>query len=400
MTKECERILKQGIPKWNEWRQLNPEITPDLSGIDLSDRNFIGANFSGVDFFRTTSSGVDFFRTNLNGSLLIGANLSEAKLEKAKLVDSDLRGANLDGANLYQANCSSANFSNASFDSSNLKQINLTNAKLCSANLINADLFEANLSNADLSRANLTGARLVKAKVGATNFEESIVYGISVWDLEGVPCNQQSLVITPKSEPKITVDDLEVAQFIYLLLRNEKIRNVIDNMVQRAVLILGRFTQERELVLKAIREELRKRNYLPILFDFEKPSSRNILESVSTIAHLSRFIIADLTDPKAIPGELTRIIPNLLVPVVPIFQPQLDEKTKTVTDEWGMFWDFAEQEHVLDIYDYPDLDTLLSLFKEKVIIPAEQKVEEISIKRQKIQEQKQQTRKNRSSQFS
>lgn len=390
MTQEYKRILEQGVSEWNKWRQLNPEIAPDLSGIDLSARNFIGANFSGVDFFRT----------NLNTSCLRAANLSDAKLERAELVDSDLKGANLDGTNLYQANCSGVNFSNASFDSANLKQINLAHAKLCGANLINADLFEANLNNADLRGANLTGARLVRAKVGAANFEESIVYGISVWDLEGVPCNQQSLVITPKSEPKLTVDDLEVAQFIYLLLRNEKIRNVIDNMVQRAVLILGRFTQERELVLKAIRDELRKHNYLPILFDFEKPSSRNILESVSTIAHLSRFIIADLTNPKAIPGELTRIIPNLLVPVLPIFQPQLDEETKTVTNEWGMFWDFAEQEHVLAIYDYPDLDTLLSLFEEKVIIPAEKKVEEISIKRQKIQDQKQQTRQNRDNQFS
>jgi hypothetical protein len=39
------------------------------------------------------------------------------------------------------------------------------------------------------------------------------------------------------------------------------------------VLILGRFTDERKAVLDALREELRKRNYLPILFDVEKPRS-------------------------------------------------------------------------------------------------------------------------------
>ena len=37
------------------------------------------------------------------------------------------------------------------------------------------------------------------------------------------------------------------------------------------MLILGRFTEERKLVLDALREELRQRCYLPILFDFEKP---------------------------------------------------------------------------------------------------------------------------------
>jgi hypothetical protein len=36
------------------------------------------------------------------------------------------------------------------------------------------------------------------------------------------------LVITDGDEPEITVDTIEVAQFIYLLLHNQKIRDVID----------------------------------------------------------------------------------------------------------------------------------------------------------------------------
>jgi hypothetical protein len=35
------------------------------------------------------------------------------------------------------------------------------------------------------------------------------------------------LVITPKDEPEITVDNIEIAQFVYLLLHNQKIRDVI-----------------------------------------------------------------------------------------------------------------------------------------------------------------------------
>src|SRR6185312_13535354 len=45
-------------------------------------------------------------------------------------------------------------------------------------------------------------------------------------ELDGA--KQQDLVITGWDEPKITVDDIEVAQFIYLLLNNKKIRDVID----------------------------------------------------------------------------------------------------------------------------------------------------------------------------
>ena len=39
---------------------------------------------------------------------------------------------------------------------------------------------------------------------------------------------QQNLVCTDAGEPKITVDNIEVAQFVYLLLHNQKIRDAID----------------------------------------------------------------------------------------------------------------------------------------------------------------------------
>src|SRR5436189_199425 len=57
---------------------------------------------------------------------------------------------------------------------------------------------------------------------------------------------------------------------------------------------------------------------LTILFDFDKPSSRDFTETVRTLAHLSRFIIADLTDPSSIPQELYAIVPTLAIPVQPL----------------------------------------------------------------------------------
>ena len=118
------------------------------------------------------------------------------------------------------------------------------------------------------------------------------------------------MVITSKNEPTITVDNIEVAQFIYLMLNNEKVRDVIDTITSKAVLILGRFTDERKAVLDALRSELRKRNYLPILFDFNVPATRDITETVSLLARMARFIIADLTDPSSIPKELERPNPT------------------------------------------------------------------------------------------
>jgi hypothetical protein len=105
---------------------------------------------------------------------------------------------------------------------------------------------------------------------------------------------QSNLIITPREEPEITVDTVIVAQFIYVLLGNRELRQVIDSITSKVVLILGRFTPERKVVLDAIREELRKRDYLPVLFDFEKPANRDLTETVSTLAHMARFVIADL----------------------------------------------------------------------------------------------------------
>jgi hypothetical protein len=113
------------------------------------------------------------------------------------------------------------------------------------------------------------------------------------------------LVITPADESVIQVDNLEVAQFIYLRLNNDKIRDVIDTLTSKVVLILGRSTPERKVVLDAIREELRRRHYLPVLFDFVKSRSQTTVETISTLAHMARFVIADLTEAKSVLQERT-----------------------------------------------------------------------------------------------
>jgi hypothetical protein len=185
------------------------------------------------------------------------------------------------------------------------------------------------------------------------------------------------LVITRRDEPEITVDNIEVAQFIYLMLHNQKVRDVIDTITSKAVLILGRFTVERKAVLDALREELRKRNYLPILFDFEVPATRDITETVSLLARMARFIIADLTDPSSIPKELEAIVPQLAVPV----QPLLEGASRS----YAMFKDYWKYDWVLPVYRYEGLEPLLATLPEKVIAPAEGKVKALEERRRMIE---------------
>jgi hypothetical protein len=114
------------------------------------------------------------------------------------------------------------------------------------------------------------GAQLIKANLRHAKLTGSSVYGVSVWDIEvDDHTNQQNLVITPYDEAVITVDNIKVAQFVYLLLNNQEIRDVIDTITSKTVLILGRFSNDRKPVLDAIRDELRKHGCLPIMFDFD-----------------------------------------------------------------------------------------------------------------------------------
>jgi hypothetical protein len=226
------------------------------------------------------------------------------------------------GTELRWANLTRANLIKADLCETHLREANLSGANLAGADLICANLVQVNFAGATLIGAMLEGAVLVSADLTDADLTGCRIYGISAWNLKLDRAKQQNLVITRFNEPKITVDNIEVAQFIYLMLHNQKIRDVIDTVTSKAVLILGRFTDERKAVLDALREELRKRNYLPILFDFSVPATRDTTETISLLARMARFVVADITDAKSIPQELSIIVPDL--PSVPV-QPLLLE---------------------------------------------------------------------------
>jgi hypothetical protein len=219
---------------------------------------------------------------------------------------------------------------------------------------------------ANLREANLTGALLLDTDLTEADLAGCRIHGVSAWRLRLEGTKQQNLVITHPEEPEITVDNIEVAQFIYLLLHNPKIRDVIDTIGKKGVLLLGRFTDKRKRVLDALREELRRLDYVPILFDFDVPAERDITETVRLLAHMARFIIADLTDPSSIPKELEAIVPHLEVPV----QPLLEGPSRP----FAMFKDLYKYPWMLPIFQYEGLEQLLEKLYENVIAPSEEKV--------------------------
>jgi uncharacterized protein YjbI with pentapeptide repeats len=368
-NKQHVELLMQGPEAWAQWREAHPSTKPDLRNAVLSRMRLMRMDLRNADLRGASLHEANLYEANLAQADLRGADLEKAILSRTNLREANYTGAIFRRANLNRLNLSGLDFSGMYLWGVNFHGANLINAKLTKANLQHADLRSANLSGADLRGADLTTAMLVNTKLAGANLTGASVYGISAWDLQLDNTEQSNLIITRPNEPVITVDDLEIAQFIHLLLNNQKIRDVIDTIGKKAVLILGRFTKQRMAVLEAIRGELRKHGYLPILFDFEKPGSRDITETVSTLAHLARFVIADITDPKSIPQELMKIVPSL--PSVPV-QPLLLASKR----EWAMFRDLRRYPWVLEPVRYKNLSGLLANFEKSVIAPAERKAQE------------------------
>ena len=340
-------LLTQGVDVWNAWRQAHPSMAwVDLSGAELRRMDFAQADLRGA---------------NLGRADLRETNLTAADLTNAILNDAQCSGVNLSSATLSRANLWGVNFWHA----------NLSGAHLVDAELWRANLTQTNLSHANLERADLTSALLVNTNLQQANLAGASVYGIAAWNIQLEGAVQTDLIITQPGEPRVTVDDLEIAQFIYLLLNHQKLRQALNAVTERGVLILGRFGGGGLEVLQAMAARLRAMQYLPIIFDFERPASRDYTETVKILVGLSRFVIVDLSGP-SVPQELYASVPDFNIPFVPI----LESGRKT----YSMFRDLLKYPWVVNPpVEFASTEHLLELMPAKIVAAAEEKHQEKQI---------------------
>jgi hypothetical protein len=227
-----------------------------------------------------------------------------------------------------------------------------------------ANIIVANLSGADLTEANLTNSNMLGANINGATLSKTKIYGVNVWDLDGKFKEQKDLIITLDDAPVVTVDNIKVAQFIYLILNNEEIRDVINTLTSKTVLILGRFAiPERKAILDALRNKLREYDLLPIVFDFDRPTDKDFTETIKTLAGISYFVIADITNPKSSPLELQATVPDYQIPFVPIIQEGESPFAMMVDLQKKYPW-------VLPTRSYDSIETLMSALKSGIIDPA------------------------------
>jgi len=296
-------------------------------------------------------------RANLSGADLSGARLVEAHLSKANLSEANLSEANLVEANLVEANLSGADLRGANLDGAHLEAANLSGADLSGADLQCCPLVDTNLTNADI-----TGC---------------YVWGVSAWGVKLEGTKQQNLFITRYDEPSVTVDNIEVAQFVHLLLHNEKIRDIIDTVGKKGVLLLGRFTEGRMEILERLREKLRSLGFVPMVFNFDKPETKDFTETVRLLANLSKFVIVDITNPRSTPLELQAAVPDYMIPFAPILQ-EGEEPFAMLVDLQNKY-DWVLQ----PIFSYPSVERLIEGLEDKIVRPAEAKFNELQAPRTK-----------------
>ena len=396
-TEQLE-VLKSGVEAWNRWREKNPDVKIDLRNANLENAKLKAANLGGANLSGTTLSAANLERADLREANLSGGNLRKAYLYGARLRSANLERADLGGANLMRANLwdvnlrgadlggvdfwdadlqradlKGANLIGASFGDARLPQANLAGAYLKGVSFHGADLSHADLSGADLSNTVLINANFLRTKVDGANISNSKIYGVNVWDLEGEFKEQNQLIITLDETSAITVDNIKVAQFIYLILNNKEVRDVLNTLTSKTVLILGRFAlPERKVVLDALRNKLREYDLLPIVFDFERPDDKDFTETIKTLAGMCYFVIADVTNPKSSPLELQATVPDYQIPFVPIIQEGESPFAMMVDLQKKYDW-------VLDTISYKDGDQLIRILKKGIIDRAMQKHDELRL---------------------
>jgi hypothetical protein len=147
----------------------------------------------------------------------------------------------------------------------------------------------------------------------------------------------------------------------------------MSQLTQRRVLILGRFSARRLPVLQAIKAHLQNHpnRYLPELFTYDKPESRDLVEAIIGFAALSRFVIADLSEPKSVQQELEAIAPHFQsVPIVTLINAG--------GKEFATFQSIQRRVNVVKpTIRYRDIDDLLKKMDSDVVPQAESKVGEL-----------------------
>jgi hypothetical protein len=328
MTQNPEQVIVQGAVAWNKWQEQNKSPVHFARPHWYDCRNANGIQVKG--------------RNKLDFS---GMHLANASIQHAFSEGLNFRNAKIVDCHFEEGDFSRADFSGTTFMNTKFNKTIFTDSVFAGSAFHNCNLNRVNLANANFC---------VKEIV------ETVVYGVSAWDLKTNDEMKQSNLIIEKTyelysdiiargQIPLMVDDIELAQFVYYLSRHKKMRNMINILNSKGALLLGQFKDGGLDRLYKLRDWLKARNYIPMIFDFDRPDSLDYTETVITMAGLSKVIFADLSG-ESVPQELHATMTNFQKPVI----------TYSQKGAYSMFKDLKRKNPYAFELEYTDEQDLFS----------------------------------------
>ena len=217
-------ILKKGRRSWNKWRERNPDVIPQLSGIDffpeelrdLEGYNLDYANLAGVEGTVVSFRHASLFKANLEK-----AKFKESTFDEANLVEANLRGINLcdtsfERTNLRNATLQEAEISFSDFIEANLQGADIQKAYLSLSNFQRAILKKVKLINATLHDVDFRESNFNEAYLEKTTITDCDVYGVSFLNTAISEVTLKNVYIAPERKKGLPIKNLDLAQITYL----------------------------------------------------------------------------------------------------------------------------------------------------------------------------------------
>jgi uncharacterized protein YjbI with pentapeptide repeats len=262
---------------------------------------------------------------------------------------------NFSGVSIVAAFAEGLNLGNAIFEDTHFEEGDFSRANFDGATFRNTGFNKTILTGASFDGAtfvncNLNRVNLVRASFHVKEITETVVYGIAAWDLQTSDDMKQSKLVIERTyefysdlirqgKVPMMVDDIELAQFVHYLSSHKRMRDALNVLNDKGVLLLGGFRDGGLERLYCIRKWFQGRGYVPMIFDFVRPDSLSLTETAVTMAALSKFVVVDLSGP-SVPAELQAILDQVKKPILAFGDayalfPDLADRTNLITISGG-----------------------------------------------------------------
>jgi uncharacterized protein YjbI with pentapeptide repeats len=180
----------KGVKAWNSWRLANPEIKPDLSGVEIHNEHYQSINLSETNLQSTRFrfclfTDADFSRADLRFAILRNSTATNARFDDAQLSHIGPQ-VNFAGSSFVGATLIGCDFAEESFFGADLSDATLEKCNLMRANLIRTQMKGTLLSSCGLHEAFLVQAVVEGAKFEKCVFSQTVVAGIDLSVVTGL----------------------------------------------------------------------------------------------------------------------------------------------------------------------------------------------------------------------